>query len=95
MSCTCDDVDVPWHVAGCLAGPRRAAVLPRHLPRVSPSARRDGTVKRWQGIRHVRYWYLRRKVWQWAAECAQLGLGLGYPNSADLEHLEGIRRGRW
>ena len=20
MSCTCDDVDVPWHVAGCLAG---------------------------------------------------------------------------
>ena len=20
MSCTCNDVDVPWHVAGCLAG---------------------------------------------------------------------------
>ena len=50
--------------------------------------------KRW-GIRHIRYWYLRWKVWRWAEECARYGIGLGYPNPADLEQLEGIRKGRW
>ena len=52
-------------------------------------------MKKWWGIRHVRYWYLRFRVYQWAEECARHGIGLGYPNPADLEHLEGIRKGRW
>ena len=51
-------------------------------------------VKTWWGIRHVRHWYLRRKVWMWAEDCARMGLGLGYPNRADLDALEDIRRGR-
>lgn len=50
-------------------------------------------MKRWPIIRHVRYWWLRRRVYNWASFCASFGLGLGHPNEADLEHLERIWRG--
>jgi len=45
------------------------------------------------GIRHVRYWWLRRQVYLWAEAWAWWGIGLGIPNPADLAHLERIWRG--
>ena len=52
-------------------------------------------MKKWWGLRHIRYWYLRWRVYLWAEDCALLGIGLGYPNRADLDRLDEIREGRW
>jgi len=49
---------------------------------------------RWWGLRHLRYWWLRRRVYRWAALWGEYGLGLGYPNPADLRYLEDVWRGR-
>lgn len=45
------------------------------------------------GIRHLRYWWNRRRLYAWAEACAQFGLGLGRPNPSDLKHLDAIWRG--
>jgi len=50
-------------------------------------------MKRWPIIRHVRALYLANKVYKFAAECQKIGLGIGGPNPADLEHLRAIWRG--
>ena len=50
-------------------------------------------MKRWPIIRHIRYWWLRARVYQWAAMWGDVGIGLGVPNEADLAHLERIWRG--
>jgi hypothetical protein len=49
---------------------------------------------RWFGIRHVRYWWLRRQIYRYAADCADVGLGLGQPNAADLIFLDLVWRGQ-
>ena len=50
-------------------------------------------MSRWWGIRHMRYWWYRRQVYQFAKTMAELGLGLGLPNPSDLSHLNRIWRG--
>ena len=50
-------------------------------------------MKRLPIIRHIRYWWLRRQVYEWATMWYLHGIGLGVPNQADLEHLERIWRG--
>ena len=50
-------------------------------------------MKRWWGIRHLRYWWLRWRVYRWAGMMYECGLGLGCPNPADLRHLGDIWRG--
>jgi len=49
--------------------------------------------KRWPVVRHVRYYYLRYKVYEAARWWYMFGIGMGQPNPADLKHLEAIRKG--
>jgi len=44
-------------------------------------------------IRHLRYFYLRWRVQQHAAQWASIGIGLGIPNKHDLDYLDAIWRG--
>lgn len=44
-------------------------------------------------IRHIRYFWFKRKVYQWAATWGDYGVGLGYPHELDLERLDAIWRG--
>ncbi len=44
-------------------------------------------------IRHIRYWILRYRVERWAWTWGQAGIGLGYPNEADLRQLDRVWRG--
>lgn len=50
-------------------------------------------MKRWWGIRHIRWFYLSWRVHKFAWECAQIGLGLGIPNDSDYRVLDAIWRG--
>lgn len=50
--------------------------------------------KKWWGIRHIRCIYLAWRVHRWARMCGEIGLGLGSPNQADLDHLQAIWDGR-
>ena len=50
-------------------------------------------MKRWPVIRHIRFFYLRFRVRQWAWTCGCMGLGSGRPNPADLKQLERIWKG--
>jgi hypothetical protein len=50
-------------------------------------------MKRLPIIRHIRYWWLRYQVYRWAWHWGQIGIGMGYPNEADLRQLERIWRG--
>jgi hypothetical protein len=45
------------------------------------------------GIRHVRYFYLSWRVYRWARQWGSVGIGLGYPNQSDVDHLQAIWRG--
>ena len=51
-------------------------------------------MKRWPIIRHIRCLYHAYWVFRWAKQCRQVGLGLGDPHPADLEHLDAIWEGR-
>jgi hypothetical protein len=44
-------------------------------------------------IRHLRWAWLSWRVHRFAAMCGDVGLGLGYPNPADLRQLDAIWRG--
>jgi hypothetical protein len=50
-------------------------------------------MKRFPIIRHLRWFYLTRRVHLHARRWAQLGIGLGYPNESDLQYLDAIWRG--
>jgi len=50
-------------------------------------------MKRLPIIRHIRFWWLRYRVYSHAYELGRIGVGLGQPHQADLEHLERIWRG--
>lgn len=50
-------------------------------------------MKRWYVIRHVRYYFLRRRVFMAAREWARVGVGLGNPNDSDILYLEAVWRG--
>ncbi len=51
-------------------------------------------MKRWWGIRHVRWAWLSHQVWAHAHRCYEWGIGLGIPNDADLHLLDAIWEGR-
>jgi len=46
------------------------------------------------GLRHIRYWWHRHNVYNFARYCASMGLGMGHPNEADLIHLKRIWEGK-
>lgn len=50
-------------------------------------------IKRWPIIRHIRFYYLRYRVFRYAAMWGSMGIGVGGPNPSDLEHLDRIWRG--
>lgn len=52
------------------------------------------SLKRWWGVRHLRYWWHKRAVYNHAQTMADFGLGLGEPNIHDLIQLELIWRGK-
>lgn len=45
------------------------------------------------GIRHLRYFILRRRVERWAAMWGRCGIGLGFMNESDARVLDAIWRG--
>jgi hypothetical protein len=45
------------------------------------------------GIRHIRWLWLSYCVHSWAAKWGAMGIGLGFPNEADMKALEKVRRG--
>jgi hypothetical protein len=47
-------------------------------------------MKRLWGIRHLRFFWLSYRVARWAQFWGQHGIGLGYPNEADIAHLDRI-----
>jgi hypothetical protein len=51
-------------------------------------------MKRLWGIRHLRYYWLRMRIWQWARWWGEHGIGLGFPNEADLRQLDRIWEGK-
>lgn len=52
-------------------------------------------MKRWVGVRHVRYFWLRMRVERWALQCYRLGLaGFPVPNESDIRHLQLIWDGK-
>lgn len=48
---------------------------------------------RWPVIRNIRAIWLLWRVHRWAAAWGRAGVGLGYPNESDMEHLRAIWRG--
>jgi hypothetical protein len=50
-------------------------------------------MKRLWGVRHIRYFWLAFRVHQHARMWAEIGVGLGHPNSSDIQVLEAIWRG--
>lgn len=50
-------------------------------------------MKRWWGIRHVRWLIGTYRVHRWAIKWHQMGLGLGVPNEHDLMVLDKIWKG--
>ena len=51
-------------------------------------------MKRRPVIRHLRYYWHRWRVYRWARTWARLGIGLGWPNQSDLDHLKAIWEGK-
>lgn len=51
-------------------------------------------MKRWPIIRHVRCIWLLYRVERWAWQWVRMGIGLGYPNESDIEHLRLIWKGK-
>ncbi len=51
-------------------------------------------MKKWWGIRHLRWAFLSHQVWEHAHRCYLYGLGLGIPHEADLRYLDEIWKGR-
>lgn len=51
-------------------------------------------MKRWPLIRHIRYFWSRMKVYEWASQWGELGIGTGHPNQSDLDYLEAIWKGK-
>lgn len=50
-------------------------------------------MKRLWGIRYLRWLWAAWRVHRWAQAWARMGIGLGYPNPSDIEHLKMIWRG--
>lgn len=50
-------------------------------------------MKRWWGIRHIRFFWLSYHVHLHAQRWAQLGIGLGIPNESDFKYLDAVWRG--
>jgi hypothetical protein len=50
-------------------------------------------MKKWWGARHVRWLWLSWRVYNFAQDMAQCGLGLGIPNESDLRYLDAVWRG--
>ncbi len=50
-------------------------------------------INRLWGIRHMRWLWLSWRVHRFAQQCAELGLGMGYPNASDLNYLDAVWRG--
>ena len=50
-------------------------------------------MKRWWGIRHLRYAWWSWRVAVWAREWMRAGIGLGIPHSSDIAWLDRIWRG--
>jgi len=44
-------------------------------------------------IRHIRYLWHRVQVVRWALLWRSAGIGLGYPNQSDIDHLNKIWKG--
>jgi hypothetical protein len=44
------------------------------------------------GIRHVRWVYLKWKLYCWVAQCASIGIGF-HANRSDLDYLDAIWKG--
>ena len=51
-------------------------------------------MKRLPVIRHIRYYWNAVRLALFVSAMAQLGLGLGHPNPADVEHLRRIWEGK-
>lgn len=47
---------------------------------------------RFWGIRHIRYWWLRRQFERHLAECYRIGIGI-HPARSDLDFLDAVWRG--
>jgi hypothetical protein len=54
----------------------------------------EDAMKRWPGIRHLRYYWHRYRCLRHAQMWGRMGIGLGYPNEADLATLDAIWEGR-
>lgn len=50
-------------------------------------------VRRWWGIRHVRWLILAYRAQRWASMWAEMGVGLGYINESDERQLRAAWRG--
>ena len=50
-------------------------------------------MKRWPIIRHIRYFYGVYQVQRWARMWGGAGIGLGFPNPADVDYLNKIWKG--
>lgn len=50
-------------------------------------------MKRWWGIRHIRFWWLRGKLYRFLDECHEVGIGFAGPHPRDLEYLDAVWRG--
>ena len=50
-------------------------------------------MKRWWGIRHIRYWWLGYKVDRFVAKCRRYGLGIAI-SPPDADHLADVWAGR-
>lgn len=50
-------------------------------------------MKRWWGIRHIRYLYHSYQIQRWARMWGQIGIGLGWANPSDIEYLDKIWKG--
>jgi hypothetical protein len=50
--------------------------------------------KRWWGVRHLRYWWIKSKLWEDARALQTIGIGNGVPWINDLFDLELIWRGK-
>lgn len=46
------------------------------------------------GIRHIRYFYLKVRVFEAAEQWARMGIGIGHPNDYDIKILEEIWAGK-
>ncbi len=51
-------------------------------------------MKKLWGIRHIRYFYLKVRVFQAAEDWARMGIGFGYPNEYDIQMLQSIWDGK-